>query len=199
MARGGFGEQTGVGRDAHETTLDERESKPGGRLSVADMCVCVQMRICVTLAEPNRRYFGKFLSPGRLGRFRKIFREMCARPKSQPRVGAIVRASRRKDRHTTWPRHRFLEIPLEIRPLGAKHDSGNFPGNLTPFGKQSRPSLLDLPLGTPQNLEMPLRASENLRFRVQKSRNHGKIARCAPPRRHQTRPISGLSPRQRQK
>ena len=66
MARGGFGVQAGVGRDAHETTLDERESKPGGRLSVADMCVCVQMRICVTLAEPILagwadfgKYFGK--------------------------------------------------------------------------------------------------------------------------------------------
>ena len=63
MARGGFGVQAGVGRDAHETTLDERESKPGGRLSVADICVCVQMTICVTLAEPNRQYFGKCAPP----------------------------------------------------------------------------------------------------------------------------------------
>ena len=97
------------------------------------------------------------------------------------------------------PWRRFLEIPLEIGPLGAKQDSGNFPGNLTRFGKKSRPCLLDLALGTPQNLEMPLRASEFCDFRCKKVQIIEKIARCAPPRRHQTRPISGLSPRQRQK
>ena len=66
------------------------------------------------------------------------------------------------------PWRRFLEIPLEIRPLGEKQDSGNFPGNLTRFGKKSRPCLLDLALGTPQNLEMPLRASKNCDFGCKK-------------------------------
>ena len=72
-----------------------------------------------------------------------------------------------------------------------------FPWKSDPFREKIQTSVLDLALGTPQNLEMPLRASEFCDFRCKKAQIIEKIARCAPPRRHQTRPISGLSPRQR--
>ena len=68
-----------------------------------------------------------------------------------------------------------------------------FPWKSDPFREKIQTSVLDLALGTPQNLEMPLRASEFCDFRCKKVQIIEKIARCAPPRRHQTRPISGMS------
>ena len=44
------------------------------------LCVCalcVQVKVCVNLHQPAGRYFGKFLSLGQQGKFRKIFPETC--------------------------------------------------------------------------------------------------------------------------